>query len=101
MPPIWKEPTLQALRKGLTSTGAPATPAPRPAEGDWGCTGFGPYASVMELAGAIETWVIAGRLTPADFTIAYAQSPAPPMQDQPATTQFTAIVTWQRSTPAG
>jgi hypothetical protein len=97
VPPIWKEPALQAIRKGLTSTGSPATPPPRPAEGSWGCTGFGPYPSVMELAGAIEAWVVAGRLTPAEFTVSYAQSQSPPAQDQPATTLFTAIVTWQRS----
>ena len=98
MPPLWKEPTLQAIRKGLTSTEAPAAPPPRPAEGEWGCTGFGPYGSVMELAGAIEAWVVAGRLTPSEFTVAYAQSQSPPVQDQPVTTLFTAIVTWQRST---
>ncbi len=97
MPPLWKDPSLNAIRKGLTSSARPAPPPPRPAEGSWGCTGFGPYSSVMELAGAIEAWVVAGRLTPADFAVQYAQSPSRQGEGQAEETLFTAIVTWQRS----
>lgn len=97
MPPLWKEPSLNAIRKGLTPPARPAAaPPPRPAEGGWGCTGFGPYPSVMELAGAIEAWVVAGRLTPAEFTIQYAQSPSR-REGEPEETLFTAIVTWRRA----
>jgi hypothetical protein len=50
----------------------------------------------MELAGAIEAWVVAGRLTPAEFTIQYAQSPSR-REGEPEETLFTAIVTWRRA----
>jgi hypothetical protein len=96
VPGLFKEPSLDAIRKGLASSGRPAAPTPRPAEGNWGCTGFGPYPTVMELAGAIEGWVVAGRLTPGEFTVQYAQSPSHP-EGRPEETLFTAIVTWQRS----
>ncbi len=94
---LFKEPSLDAIRKGLTSSPRPAPPPPRPAEGNWGCTGFGPYTSVMELAGAIEAWVLAGALTPDDFTVQYAQSSHRVPDAKEDETLFTAIVTWQRS----
>ena len=97
MPSLWKEPSLDAIRKGLTASGRPAAPPPRPAEGSWGCTGFGPYLSVMELAAAIEAWVVAGRLAPGEFTVQYAQSPSRRAAEEPEETLFTAIVSWQRS----
>jgi len=97
VPSLWKEPSLEAIRKGLTSSARPAPPPPRPAEGEWGCTGFGPYLSVMELAGAIEAWVVAGGLRPAEFTVQYAQSPSRTADEKADETLFTAIVTWQRT----
>ena len=98
MPSLWKEPSLNAIRKGLTPSGQSAAPPPRPVSGNWGCTGFGPYASVMELAGAIEGWVVAGGLTPSEFTVQYAQSPGGGSDAKAQDLLFTAIVTWQRAT---
>ena len=54
----------------------------------------------MTLGSLVMGWVVAGRLTPAEFSIQYSQSPAPPVEGQTAGTLFTAIVTWQRAEAA-